>query len=700
MRYLVVISFTFAQFFFCGASWAQPAKIDSLRKTVLRLRDTARIDCFYELAVQYLCKPNRDSATYFANHIYEESKRINYAHGLAAFCMLKAGIANQFYNDYSQMERFVREALKWFNLTENKKDIDIAYWQLGRALTNQSNYDEALTNLQIAYGLAQKEGYKGVKGAVFETMTDIYRDQGEYAKLLRSQQELIKMDRIAGDTGYYSFHELWVLGLMYRLMEEYSTALPFWRHLFLEEVNGFVWSWNQMEYAELLTYASQPDSALYYYNKFDSAKADIKDLRFFLVSKGEYYLFLKQYNAALPYFHKGLTYHRQLNDQRQIKRTLLDIAKTYAALGLNDSAINYARKGLAMSLQTKSKPLIRDAYEIIYSIYNNLHQTDSAYNYYQNYIAASRAVMDNQTRGKLAAYNYERRIELLDKEKQLQQQQLKQTAQQRKILIIGIAGLLMIAFIIIRYAMLKRKNEADQRRILEHELQIQKLEAKRKQAEFYRQASELETQALRAQMNPHFIFNSLNSINMFILENNKLQASAYLSKFSRLVRLILQNSQEAFIPLERELEALELYLELESLRFDNKFEYKIVVDDEVDTTVLRVPPLIIQPHVENAIWHGLMHKKEKGHLGIELYQQAALLICKVTDDGVGRTGAEQLKSKPSNKHKSMGIKITESRIAMKQTNGNDQAVEIRDLVYADGSAAGTEVLLKIPIDQG
>jgi LytS/YehU family sensor histidine kinase len=164
------------------------------------------------------------------------------------------------------------------------------------------------------------------------------------------------------------------------------------------------------------------------------------------------------------------------------------------------------------------------------------------------------------------------------------------------------------------------------------------------------------------------------------------------------MRLILQNSQEAFIPLERELEALQLYLELESLRFDEKFEHKIVVDNDVDTLVLKVPPLIIQPYAENAIWHGLMHKKEKGHLEIELHQDEDLLICKITDDGVGRDGAEQLKAKSQDKHRSMGIKITESRIAMTQLNGSAKSVEIRDLVYPDGSAAGTEVLLKIPVN--
>ena len=216
--------------------------------------------------------------------------------------------------------------------------------------------------------------------------------------------------------------------------------------------------------------------------------------------------------------------------------------------------------------------------------------------------------------------------------------------------------------------------------------------------ELKQQKTELEMQALRAQMNPHFIFNSLNSINMFILKNNKLQASEYLSKFSRLVRLILQNSQEALIPLERELEALLLYLELDSLRFEAKFEYKISVDDEVDTTMLKVPPLIIQPYVENAIWHGLMHKKEKGQLKIELYQQEEILFCKIADNGIGRKKAADLKSKSASIHKSMGMRITADRIRMlQQQNQKNTSISINDLVYPNGNPGGTEVLIKIPL---
>ncbi|MBA2562445.1 MAG: histidine kinase [Chitinophagaceae bacterium] len=210
-------------------------------------------------------------------------------------------------------------------------------------------------------------------------------------------------------------------------------------------------------------------------------------------------------------------------------------------------------------------------------------------------------------------------------------------------------------------------------------------------------ATELEMQALRAQMNPHFIFNSLNAINRFILQNNKLQASEYLTKFSRLVRLILQNSQASLIPLESELEALQLYLELEAVRFDHQFEYKIKVDDELDAEILKVPPLIIQPYAENAIWHGLMHKEERGHLNIDVSQEDSHLFFKITDDGIGRKQAA-LASKSATRHKSMGLRITADRIAMIQnTNGNESPVTINDLVNADGSAAGTEVIIKMPV---
>jgi ligand-binding sensor domain-containing protein len=229
-------------------------------------------------------------------------------------------------------------------------------------------------------------------------------------------------------------------------------------------------------------------------------------------------------------------------------------------------------------------------------------------------------------------------------------------------------------------------------------LQLERSEKEKQLAELQQQKTELEMQALRAQMNPHFIFNSLNSINRFILQNNKLQASEYLTKFSRLVRLILQNSQASLIPLESELEALQLYLELEAVRFDHHFKYKISVAEGIDASSIKVPPLIIQPYAENAIWHGLMHKEEKGHLDVKISQQEKMLCCKKADDGIGRKKVAELKSKSAPAHKSVGMQITASRIEMlQQKKQSDAAIKITDLVLDDGSAGGTEVLIKMPL---
>ncbi len=260
-----------------------------------------------------------------------------------------------------------------------------------------------------------------------------------------------------------------------------------------------------------------------------------------------------------------------------------------------------------------------------------------------------------------------------------------------------IIGLLLAAFLI-RNIQLKRRKDQLQHLMTEANAQLENRRKEQQLAEMQQQKSELEMQALRAQMNPHFIFNSLNSINRFILQNNREQASEYLTKFSRLVRLILQNSQASLITLESELEALELYLELEALRFSNRFSYNISVSGDIDAEVIKVPPLIIQPYAENAIWHGLMHKESKGHLEIEIYRQDDdVLYCKISDDGVGRTKASELKSKSASTNKSMGMRITADRIKiLNHRNEYESSVIINDLVAPDGSAAGTEVIIKIP----
>jgi ligand-binding sensor domain-containing protein len=258
-----------------------------------------------------------------------------------------------------------------------------------------------------------------------------------------------------------------------------------------------------------------------------------------------------------------------------------------------------------------------------------------------------------------------------------------------------LAGICLVAplYALIRHRL--RQNLLERLERSEKERQL--ADMGQKTAELQQQKTELEMQALRAQMNPHFIFNSLNSINRFILQNNKPMASEYLTKFSKLVRMILQNSQTPLITLESELEALKLYLEMESLRFNFHFDYKISVPDDIDIDMLKVPPLIIQPYVENAIWHGLMHKEEKGQLDIEVSKEEEFIYFKISDNGIGRKQAAALSSKSATTYKSMGLRITADRIAILQgANGIESPVTINDLANPEGIASGTEVTIKIP----
>jgi LytS/YehU family sensor histidine kinase len=212
--------------------------------------------------------------------------------------------------------------------------------------------------------------------------------------------------------------------------------------------------------------------------------------------------------------------------------------------------------------------------------------------------------------------------------------------------------------------------------------------------------------ALRAQMNPHFIFNSLNSIQHFITIREKEEALNYLSKFSKLIRRILENSRENTVSISNELQLLELYIQLEQLRFTNKFDYHIVVDKNLDTENTEIPPLLIQPYIENAILHGLINKNGKGDLWLSLEKNNGLLICKIEDNGIGRARSLEIEQRKVSRHKSLGIKVTDERISTLSTLLDyKMEVVIEDLYEPNHAAeetsrpAGTRVTISIPFKE-
>lgn len=217
--------------------------------------------------------------------------------------------------------------------------------------------------------------------------------------------------------------------------------------------------------------------------------------------------------------------------------------------------------------------------------------------------------------------------------------------------------------------------------------------------EIEKQLFDLEQKSLRLQMNPHFIFNSLNSIQSFIVNNDSDKATLYLAKFAQLMRLILSNSREPFVPVKDELKALVYYMDIENLRFENKFDYSINIDPEIDDDFIGIPPMIIQPYVENAIHHGIINKQGRGRITItlSLKDKDDAVLCVVEDDGVGREKAEELKNLTGLKHKSQGMIITKERLEIlnKQVKGKI-SVSVIDLKNENGNTCGTKVEIIIP----
>ncbi len=208
----------------------------------------------------------------------------------------------------------------------------------------------------------------------------------------------------------------------------------------------------------------------------------------------------------------------------------------------------------------------------------------------------------------------------------------------------------------------------------------------------------LALKSLRSQMNPHFIFNALNSVNSFIASSDERTANKYLSDFSHLMRSVLENSEEDFIPLQKEIELLDLYTKLEHFRFKDKFDYSITVDDAVNVSEYQIPPMLLQPYIENAVWHGLRYKTKKGHLYISIDKKSSSEITiSVSDDGIGRERSKALKTEHQKKQNSKGMGNIKKRVAILNEMYKDKVdVFIDD--FQDEDDAGTKVVVTLKRD--
>lgn len=426
----------------------------------------------------------------------------------------------------------------------------------------------------------------------------------------------------------------------------------------------------------------KPDLAIEYFKRSLSVNNQLDNNTGRVIcynSLGAAYQLKKDYQNALYYLNLALEVNDQVDDKVHVAESYLNIGKLYSLQGNHEQAHKYFRQSVDLSLAWRFKYILMEAYKAMAADYKasgdfkrSLESMDRSLLYKDSILNEKSALALAQTQAIYEVDRKDNQIKLLEHDKQLSELRTKRNV----VYTLSMAGfLLMLAvggFFYIRHRNLETNK---------HTLQ-------------------LELRSLRAQMNPHFIFNSLSSIHRFIWSNNPEEASDYLTKFSRLMRMILDNTQHTFISLNKEVESLRLYLDLERLRCNDVFEYRITVDEDINEEEVMIPPMIIQPYVENAIWHGLVHKSGKGLLEIAVTLKGRVLICMVTDNGIGRKKAGEIKEKKGQTHRSMGMQVTEGRIDLirKINNTKEASVHITDLEDETGKPTGTQVKLVLPVE--
>jgi len=362
------------------------------------------------------------------------------------------------------------------------------------------------------------------------------------------------------------------------------------------------------------------------------------------------------------------------------------IANAYIAQDKLDEAIPYLEKSIVEADKDDDLVVQKDATRKLSEVYRYKGDYTKALESYQDYVAVvdSLYVRKEQEISRAARFNREiantqNRISSLEQERELsqskyslavtEQQLYEETSKRQKWIIYSlIFGIALMAFTAFLYYRSNRQQK------LANNL--------------------LALKSLRTQMNPHFIFNALNSVNNYIAKSDERSANRFLSEFSVLMRSVLENSEEDFIPLAKELELLELYVKLEHSRFSDKFDYEIDVDNKIDIAAFQIPPMLLQPYIENAIWHGLRYKEEKGFLKIKVRQVTndMLEIC-IEDTGIGRKKSAALKTANQKKQKSKGMGNIKKRIQiLNDMYKNRVDVSISDL---NTDQTGTRVSLKL-----
>jgi tetratricopeptide (TPR) repeat protein len=681
---------------------AQGQSKDNLHQPVVGLNSISKIDRLNNLSHHLIFQEvDSEAALKTARQAYAEAYAINYTKGMGVSLIMQSEAHGRLLGDMKMMEKISREAIEVLQKTNDQTNLSHAYINLGRSLIWQGKFDTASIVLDKAKKLAIAANDKNQLAWTYNTMGLGFIKNNQYGK---GFENLIESQRI-GKEIKDSFVTATALAIIARAfnysgdprkgLEYYNESLQYVNKsyfLIMPHIQDMGYAYMQL---------NMLDSASYFYNKhiqnIDSVttdKAVKRNCNKWVLPDFTLNLQLarKEYDQLIQKQETVLSKEISEDNLLHFMNSSLYVAKAYAGKKDYYKALKHALN-LSNRAQTAGNQFyMSEAYKLLSSLYNFLGKHVSAYNYLTKHISIQEELDKEQFQLKTSLYaassEAEKKYQLLKKDKELQENhllekemQLKKQSEMKNLLAVCIILVLLFSFVFYRNLNLKRKNES--------------LQHIKDQLTLKRKALELEMQALRSQMNPHFIFNCLSAIDNLVQTHQTDKAIAYLSHFAKLIRGVLDSSKNNLIPFEKDLQILKLYLKMEQFRCNNKFSYEIDVDQKLLQGDYKVPPMIIQPFIENSIHHGLLNKQNNDrHLNVCIGLEDERIVYTVTDNGVGRKQASEIKKINKPLQQSYGISITKDRIHLHNRNGIDKDLIIDDLLE-DGEPAGTRAIVKI-----
>ncbi len=650
-----LLSLTLLLILFISAIHLPAQTVDSLKRALgSAASDTSKVNVLNALSWEYRAL-NADSALYFGNEALNLARKIDFPKG-EAMAKCHMGIAHAFRSDYKDAERLLNESLAFFE--EHGEAGGIATACFGLALTYEKwgDFTRSLDRYLQALQIREKTGDRKSEVQILTSIGNLYYYFHDYDNALRYAERALSVNQATDNAAVANTRILCSIGNIYFAREDYRSALDYHQRSL-----GISRSLNKL-YTVIA-----------------------------LCNVAHAYLKLGDHLKAKPYVEEALSMVKDLNSVEMTAQVLRHSGWVQSKEDRYGEAIRTYEEALRLARSINSMALIIDCYDEVGRIYALTGNYTKAYQYSERARVLNDSLRSTEISDEIARIQKghelmkkQSEIDLLFQKNRVKELELAGERNWKYGLMAG-SGLLLFLVALAYYGFVTKTRLS--RKLNDKYLEVQK------QKELIESINiNLHTQALRASMNPHFIFNALSSIQYLIVSNNTEEAFNYLAKFSTLLRKVLDQGARSTVSIGEEMELLQLYIELEALRFDHTLQYNIDLPDQIRE--VPIPSMVIQPFVENALIHGLFNKVSDRKLDIRLTREQMKIICEITDNGIGREAALRLKEKRGVFNKSHGMELTRKRIEVQNNiDSRNSNYRIDDLTDETGNPSGTRVTI-------